>query len=579
MTEPLDVVLWPGRAERLEALLRSSPHRIHAEPVPGAALVIACGGPGIALESPAAPPLGEAAPLWAIARAGPGPTEVRALLERGACDVLDLEAPDLEARLAILLRRAEIARAARLERARLAARNAQLGERLDQAVRTPLHGLLTALEGLAASTLDAAQREQVEVLDRAAEALRAALDDLVGFSALEAGRLVARVEPFELRAVCEDVARLHAAAAHRKGLSLVVDLEPPGPGLVRGDAVRLRQIVSALVDNAVRYTPSGEVTLYAAAAERALVVEVRDTGVGLAPEALAEVFTPGAGAAPSGGRVALGLLVAHQLAAHLGGELSAQSALGQGSTFRLALPWPSREPAAHAPSLAPARVLVVTPGVATARALVRLLEAEMQRAEHVADAHGAAAALRAARRFGGGFGVVLLDEDALAPAEREVLTQAAEGARLVGFGARAHLPTPVTQAGLLAALRPEHRPRRVLVVDDSLVNRQVMLDLLERLELPGDEAADGEEAVRVIARGAHGLVLMDCQMPGLDGLEATRRVRASGDRRTAIVALTGSTQAADRERCLEAGMDDHVAKPLGLEGLRALVARYLDAPR
>ena len=577
MSAPLDVVLWPGRAERLEALLRSTPHRLHAEPVPGAALVIACGGPGIALESPAAPPAGEAAPLWAIARVAPSAAEVAALLERGACDVLDLVAADLEARLAILLRRAEIARAARLERARLAARNAQLGERLDQAVRTPLHGLLTALERLAASPLDDGQREHLEVLDRAAEALRGALDDLVGFSALEAGRLVARVEPFELRAVCEDVGRLHAPAAHRKGVSLVVDLTPSAPGFVRGDAERLRQIASALVDNAVRYTPSGEVTLHAAAGERALVVEVRDTGVGLAPEALAELFSPGQAVGAPGGRGALGLLVAHQLAAHLGGELSAQSALGQGSTFRLALPWPASRPPAPRAELAAARVLVVSPRPATAGALVRLLEAELQRAEHVSDPREAAAALRAARRFGGGFAVVLLDEDTVGAPEREALTQAAEGARIVGFGVRATLSTPVTQAALVAALRPVQRPRRVLVVDDSLVNRQVLLDLLERLELPGDEACDGAEAVAMIAQGAHGLVLMDCQMPGLDGLEAARRVRASGDRRTAIVALTGSTQAADRERCLEAGMDDHVPKPLGLDGLRELVARYLDA--
>ena len=577
MSAPLDVVLWPGRAERLEALLRATPHRIHTSPLAGAALVIACPVDDAALSPPAALGSGEAAPLWAVALDAPTPQRVQALLERGACDVLTLLAVDLEARLRILLRRAEIVRAARAERASLAAHNARLGERLDLAVRTPLHGILTALERLASSSLDAVQREQVELLDRSAEALRGAIDDLVGFSALEAGRLVTRLEPFDLRAACEDLGRAHAAAARRKGLSLVVDLEPPRPGLVHGDPLRLRQIASALVDNAVRYTPSGEITLAAMTGESALCVEVRDTGVGLPPEALATLFSrASADAGWAGGRGALGLLVAHQLAAHLGGSLTAESALGLGSTFRLLLPWPAGAPSCQPPTLAPARVLVVSPRVATGRALVRLLEAEHLRPELASDAHGAAAALRAARLFGGGFSTVLLDEEALAGAPGQLVAAAAEGARIVPFGARAELPTPVTLEGLVAALAPAApRPRRVLVVDDSLVNRQVLVDLLERLELPCDEASGGEEAVAAIARGAHGLVLMDCQMPGLDGFEATRRVRDGGDRRTAIVALTGSTQAGERERCLAAGMDDYAVKPIGLEALRAIVARFL----
>jgi signal transduction histidine kinase len=343
-------------------------------------------------------------------------------------------------------------------------------------IRTPMNGVLGMTELLERTPLDPEQRRYVSALSRSGGSLLALLNDLLDFSKIEAERLVLESRPFDLHAALDDCVQLMAPSASRKGVQLHYERADGVPRWVRGDALRLQQIVNNLLGNAVKFTDSGEVRLAvrpaAAPAHGGLEIEVADTGCGIGDEALSRLFEPftqgDAGTARRHGGTGLGLAIARRLAQAMGGHIDARSQLGRGSSFvvRLALP----------PTDAPA-----------------------------------------------------LDERSMPGALSDVVLS-------------------------------------VLVVEDNPVNQLYAKSQVEQLGHQVTLAADGREALDALASGQFDVVLMDCHMPGMDGYEATRRLRdleaqRPGRPRVTVIALTASAMAEDRRRCAEAGMDGFLSKP------------------
>jgi PAS domain S-box-containing protein len=382
-------------------------------------------------------------------------------------------------------------------------------------IRTPMNGVIGTSELLLASALDPAQRELAATIRDSADALLAILNSILDFARLGAGRLDLECVPFDPRALTQAVVGLFAAQARRKGLVLDCHVSAPLPRAVRGDPLRLRQVLSNLVGNALKFTPRGKVcvSVHARAAEAAdsieLVFEVQDSGVGITPDARARLFQPfsqGDGSTTRRfGGTGLGLAISKRLVEGMGGDITLESEPDRGSTFRFALRFPlAAEPPADAGS-----------------------ETEST------HAHGNA-------RF-----------EEPAPA------------------------LPSARAHELEAPSP-----RVLLVEDNQVNQRVAARLLERLGCRVDVVPDGFAALAALEHERYRLVLMDCQMPNMDGYETVQRLRAReqpAGARTPVLALTANAMPGDIERCLAAGMDGYLAKPVRLADLRGALSRWLVA--
>ncbi|MGE5231146.1 MAG: response regulator, partial [Deltaproteobacteria bacterium] len=459
------------------------------------------------------------------------------------------------------------------------------------------------------------------------------------FSKIEAGKLDLEVIDFELRHTLEDVVGLLGPRAAAKGLELSTLIHEGVPEMMRGDPSRLRQVLFNLVGNAVKFTERGEVVVRVALAGESdeavtLRVEVADTGIGIPAPAQAQLFQPFTQADASTtrryGGTGLGLAICRRLVEAMGGEIGVASVPGGGSTFwftvRVA---PSRAAGGEAGEqpglLAGHRVLVVDDNRAIRDDLARQLGRWRMDAAGAADGPGALLALRAAAAEGRPFDLALLDlhmpgtsglelgravkaDPGIAATRLVLLTSLGErgqarAAQDAGFSA--FLTKPLRQSALhdcLATLLGQPagaaspgaaapafitrhtlaearlaRRARILVAEDHEINQRVTVGMLERLGYRADVAADGGEAVEAVARAHYGLVLMDCQMPVMDGYEAATAIRRSeaAGHRLPIVALTADTSEGARERCLAAGMDDLVPKPLDRGRLRAVLRRWL----
>ena len=492
-------------------------------------------------------------------------------------------------------------------------------------IRTPLNGVIGLTDLLLRTRLDTHQRRLADGIDRAGRTLLSLVNDILDLSKIEAGMLELEAVDFDVREVVAQVTGLLAEQAGPKGVELVVACDPAVPTVVRGDSVRLGQVLTNLISNAVKFTEHGEVVVTVGVRTRTetgviLHVEVRDTGIGIEQEAQERLFDAFTQADSSTtrqfGGTGLGLTIARQLVQALDGEIGVTSRVGEGSTFwftaSFGLGRTSDRPGLDASMLRGTRALVVDDNATNRFVLRQQLEVWGFEVEVAATAGQAISLLRRGAEQGSGFDVTLLDlcmpgtdglglaalvrsDPRLAELPLVLLTSVGRvdeaAARRLGIGVCLDKPVPHTDllAGVARALGLARREREaqtpspavaggtVLVVEDNPVNHAVAGGMLEVLGYSAAVARDGVEAVRALA-GDHEYVavLMDVRMPRLDGYEATREIRRNEPpgRRVPIIAMTASAIEGERERCLAAGMDDFLVKPVDLELLGPTLRRW-----
>ncbi len=526
-----------------------------------------------------------------------------------------------------------------LEQARNTAEHANQakGEFLANAsheIRTHINGLLGMLSLLEDGQMEGEQLEFVEMAHASGDVLLTLINDLLDYSKIEAGQLQIEAVDFDLDRLVAEIGDLFGVRARGAGLALETEVDVGLPGQVCGDVVRIRQVLSNLVDNALKFTSEGHVTLRVttngSTREDGSVpvrFEVEDTGIGFEADRREQLFAPFAQADSSitrrYGGTGLGLAICAQLVRMLGGEIDVDAAPGLGTRFWFTIPLrpASGTGAADAPggreSLEGLRVLVVDDSAVSRAYLRSLLAAWHVDSEAVGSGTEALARLEvAALEEARPFELVILDRlmpemDGLELAERiggdprlgkphlVMVTRyggsvAADEALRSGIGG--YLNKPVSQSQLFDTLikltglqSRAHRPRsetvrvatgRILVVEDNLVNQKVAAGMLRKLGYQADAVGDGEQALGAIARNRYDLVLMDCQMPVMDGYTATAeiRTREAAGAHLPIVAMTAHALGGEREKCLAAGMDDYLAKPVRIADLKQKIDYWCHAP-
>ncbi|MBN1657620.1 MAG: response regulator [Anaerolineae bacterium] len=493
-------------------------------------------------------------------------------------------------------------------------------------IRTPMNAVI-GMTGLLLDThLDAEQRDYAETIRTSSEALLALINDILDFSKIEAGQLEMEQQPFALRDCVESALDLVAPQAAAKGLELGCEIDERLPAGIRGDETRLRQILLNLLNNAVKFTAQGEVFLSVTPADlpgAGLHFAVRDTGLGIPPDRVDRLFKSFSQVDSSTtrkyGGTGLGLAISKHLCEMMGGSIGVESdgQPGHGSTFHFTIQAPSA-PVPERPHLQGTiddlrgkRVLIVDDN-ATNRRILALQTSAWGMQSHVTDSpHEALAWLRR----GDSFDLALLDrqmpdmDGATLGAEIHALAPALPLVMISSLGQRDAGQAPHFAAWLLKPVKASHlydavvtilasgiprpilqpeagrspfdpemgrrHPLRTLLVEDNAINQKVVLQLLERLGYRADVAANGLEALDALRRQGYDLVLMDVQMPEMDGLEATRLIMQEwpAERRPRIVAMTANAMAEDRAACLAAGMDDYLAKPIRVEELIRALSR------
>lgn len=480
-------------------------------------------------------------------------------------------------------------------------------------IRTPMNAVLGFAGLLAETPLNAQQREFVQAIRGSGDHLIGLINDILDYSKIESGGLRLERAPFDVRRLVETAVELVSQPAQAKDVELVVNMEPGTPARCEADATRMRQVLVNLLGNAVKFTPAGSVCVNVRATERAdglaeFCFEVRDTGIGISAEAQSRLFLEFSQAETSTARrfggTGLGLAISKRIVEAHAGRIEVDSEPGQGSCFRVFITARATrvvEPVAD--TLRGRRVLLVEDHDAQRAALSQMLGEWGLLVEGCAD--GPAALERVQRQpvpevllidqtlpeSGGIALAVALRRKASVPA---VLLSALGADRPQESLFTALVAKPVRRQRLHDALvqaiqggagdvpapgvesRPQAAPLSILLAEDNLTNRKLATLLLRKLGHPSvDVAEDGQQAVEAVERRDYDLVLMDVEMPGLDGLEATRRIRAErpADRQPLIAALTANVLPEDRERCRTAGMDEYLAKPIDLAQLSAVLQR------
>jgi len=472
---------------------------------------------------------------------------------------------------------------------------------LGHEIRTPLTTVVATVDLLRAQPMQQDAREIVDSVYRSMHGLKTLADDLLDLARLETGDLRVRHEPLEPRAVLEAVVEPLQQQARRKSILLLSAPAPELPTAVLGDPDRLRQVVTAVVGNAVKFTEAGEVVVTAAPdGDDAYLITVSDTGPGIADPDRTRIFAPFVQADSSASRqhegAGLGLALAARLVGCMGGTIDVRSRPGAGAEFLIRLPLQAapQQPPRPAPPLHRRRVGVVAPSPRSTLALSWLLRgagaepvpmllaevpgraAEVDTVLWCDDAHdpeavGRADAVGAALGPNGRFLMISTTDPRTGVVRKPgVLTAPLLLGRLVA--ALNHERTGVRGAPVTV---PPLGGGRVLLAEDNDVNRTVFRRMIQLLGVECDTVPDGSAAIdAALGEPPYDLVLMDLQMPRTDGLEATRRIRATGSA-TPILALTATALHGDRERCLEAGMNGHLSKPITLPELRAALEPYL----
>ncbi|MFA4945638.1 MAG: PAS domain S-box protein [Lentisphaeria bacterium] len=499
-------------------------------------------------------------------------------------------------------------------------------------IRTPMNGVIGMTGLLLDTDLSPTQRQYAETIRNSGEALLALTNHILDFSKIEAGKLELEQSPFEPRAILEETCDLLAVAAHEKGLALINLVEPDLPETLHGDSGRLRQILTNLVGNAVKFTPEGQVALHTRVERRdgprtILRFTVSDTGIGIPANRLATLFTAftqiDASTTRRYGGSGLGLTISRRLVQLMGGEIHVTSDLGRGSTFTFTAtfdtPTAQPPPPAWTAGLAGKRILVADPNPGNRLMLECLLRPWHCTFTGAASLEDFAARADAAAAAGHPFDLAILDSRLALGLAGTTPHPPLNGLRAVmlapigehgslalaqKLGFAGCLTKPLKQSHLLACLRrrfslapealldtpppapepkpgkPRRAPGRILIAEDNGINQQVLLAILDKHGYRGDAVANGREAVNSLAAIPYTLVLMDCQMPEMDGYEAARLIRAPNspvlNPDIPIIALTAHALKGDRDRCLAAGMSDYLAKPVKPADLIATLERWLD---
>jgi two-component system, sensor histidine kinase and response regulator len=494
-------------------------------------------------------------------------------------------------------------------------------------IRTPMNGILGMAGLILGGDLDPRQRKRAETLRDSAEALLDILNEILDFSRLEAHKLELEENAFDLRGLVEGVADLMAVKSQEKGVELLVFIEPEVPTRLLGDSSRLRQILLNLAGNAAKFTESGEISIRVkrdfAGPREGIRFEVRDTGIGIPENKRNLLFHPfsqvDASTSRRYGGTGLGLSIVRMLVDMLGGTLGVDSVEGQGSCFwfTAALEQQSGVKRPRSLSLAGWRILVVDDNKASRSLIMELLALWKASAAEAADAEAALNLMRNEDPFdavlvdlempeidGEQLGILIHEDPDWAGTPCVLLTPqrlAADGKRWRGLGFAANVTKPVKQGELGACLasilgygpaqapaatisspsatsREQRQRLRLLVVEDNEINQQVALGVLENLGYRADVVADGRSALRILAERDYDLVLMDCQMPEMDGYEATRQIRrpdtAVRNHLIPIVATTAHAMTGDREKCLAAGMNDYITKPIRPAAVEQAIDRW-----
>jgi PAS domain S-box-containing protein len=508
-------------------------------------------------------------------------------------------------------------------------------------IRTPMNGVI-GMSGLLLNTdLDATQRDYTETVCSSAEALLTVIDDILDFSKIEAGKMDVETVTFDLRSVVEESAVLLAARAQQKGLELTCEIDPAVPVALKGDPGRLRQVLLNLLGNAVKFTAEGEVNVGARViaheADDMVTVElsVRDTGIGINEAGLEHLFDAFTQAESSTSRryggTGLGLAISRQLVELMGGTLAVTSEPGSGSTFRAGIPFLIGSAGAGRSDdvdFVGLRALIVDDNATNQRVLHEMITDWGCLGTSVSGAHEALLFLRQAADTLNPTGVILLDlnmpnidgyglarmiraDPRLAHIPMIMLTSSAQRGEVekteqAGIAAYVTKPVrstqlrialnvaldpareihpristpPVLETGATPSTDDPNRRESVLLVEDNTVNQRVFSAMATSIGYHVDVAANGFEALEALEHQRYSAVFMDCQMPVMDGYETTAKIREGEGtaRHTCIIAVTASAMTADRDRCLDAGMDDYLAKPFKTEDLMAALERWVPPP-
>ncbi len=534
----------------------------------------------------------------------------------------------------------EAARDAALESARL---KSEFLANISHEIRTPLNGVIGMTCLLRDTKLGSLQRNFTETIRISADNLLNLINEILDFSKLEAGKLVVENAPFDLVSTVEDTLDLLAERAHSKGLELAYLVSPDVPTQLVGDAGRCRQILTNLISNAIKFTAEGEVALTVSLTENAdasqeIYFEIRDTGIGIPEAALPDLFESfhqvDSSTSRKYGGTGLGLAISRQLVDVMGGSIGVESTPGRGSSFWFSIPQKLQVdiagPLPVPDRLTKSRVLLIEENQTNATNILTILQHHGIEAGHAATGPDALAILREGARENRPFEIAILDMDTpgmdgLTLARAIKAEQSISGTRILILTTVTHqvetnllnasnigacLTKPLKQSKLpdylLAALsesagqRPANIPLpditdtfspfllphggvppRIIIAEDNSINQKVAKGLLARMGFASEIVSDGRALLRALELTPRDIVFMDCQLPILDGLQATRELRSreqssKSDHRTYVIAMTADAIPGAREKCITAGMNDYLSKPIRPEELQAVLRRAIE---